>query len=197
MSTEHLILGWIKKCPSHGYVLKKCYQEFINPDEKLNDAKLYPLLRDMEERGLITRATEDREVGPSRKVISITKEGSDVFDEWLRGDKGEGSSRRPRYDFFRAFPFLVKYAFFYDLDRETAKEKIEMQLTKHQAKLEDYRGARDKMVEKGLEACKVQVLDFGIMLEETIICWLEEKVEHYRERVVAKVGDKGGSNGPR
>jgi hypothetical protein len=41
------------------------------------------------------------------------------------------------------------------------------------------------------------VLDFGIMMEETIIRWLEEQVNHYREPAVAQVGEKGGSDGPR
>jgi PadR family transcriptional regulator AphA len=179
MSTKQMILGLIKKRPTHGYVLKKHYQEFVNPDEKLNDAKLYPLLREMEADGLVTRRTEDTDSGPSRKVISITKKGAQAFDEWLASERAEGYSPRPRYDFFRAYPFLTKYTFFYNLDDATALEKIEGQLPLHQARLDDYRLARQKMVEKGLETCKLQALDFGIMFEETIIRWLEQVAGSY------------------
>jgi len=180
VSTKELILGLIKKCPTHGYQIKKYYQEFVNPDDSLNDAKLYPLLREMEAEGLITRETEDREVGPSRKVITLTDEGSRAYDEWLESDSSEGYTARPRYDYFRAFPFLVKYSFFYDLDGATALGKVERQAAMHRARLDDYRGARLKMLDKGLETCKIQSIDFGIMLEETIIRWLDEMAAYYR-----------------
>ena len=179
MSTKHLILGWIRTFPSHGYMIKKCFEMFINPDKKLNDAKLYPLLREMEEEGLIKRETEDQEVGPSRKVIRITKAGEEEFLRWLESDSGEVFPKRPRYDFFRAMPFLVKFPFFYELDDNTIMKKIEDQVAIHQAKLDDFKSAKEKMIEKDLQQSKVQVLDFGIMLEETIIEWLEKVAKDY------------------
>lgn len=161
-------------------MLKKHFQEFVNPDEKLNDAKLYPMLRQMEVDGLITRQTEDREAGPSRKVIRTTEKGRRAYREWLEGDSSEGYGPRARYDFFRAFPFLVKFSFFYDLDDATALEKLERQAEMHRARLDDYHAAREKMVEKGLETCKIQAIDFGIKLEETILEWLADTAESYR-----------------
>ncbi len=161
-------------------MLKKHFQEFVNPDEKLNDAKLYPMLRQMEVDGLITRETEDREAGPSRKVIRATRKGRAACREWLEGDSSEGYGPRARYDFFRAFPFLVKFSFFYDLDDATALEKLERQAEMHRARLDDYHAAREKMVEKGLETCKIQAIDFGIKLEETILEWLADTAEYYQ-----------------
>lgn len=192
MSTRDLILGWITKNPIHGYGLKKYYQEFINPDERLNDAKLYPMLREMEEEGLITRETEDREGGPSRKVIKPTAKGREVYTDWLRSDSSEGYSSPLRYDFFRAFPFLVKFSFFYDLDDDTALEKLERQSEMHRAKLDDYRASREKMSEKGLEECKIHAIDFGIMLEQSILEWLAGTAEEYRQAETAKRGKKAG-----
>lgn len=179
MSTRHLILAWVKKHPSHGYLIKRCYQEFINPDEKLNDAKLYPLLKQMEEEGLITRETEDTDSGPSRKVITITPDGERVFREWLESEADERHDG-PRYDFFRAFPFLVKFSQIFDLEADEVLAKVRSHLETHREKLEDYRGARKRMLEKGLEECKIQTIDFGIMLEETTVRWLEKMERHYR-----------------
>ncbi|MHB8894294.1 MAG: PadR family transcriptional regulator [Candidatus Geothermincolia bacterium] len=179
MSTREMILGLIKKKPIHGYVLKKHYEEFVNPDKKLNDAKLYPLLRKMEEEGLVTRQTENVAVGPSRKTISATDKGIEAFDEWMASDQGEGFSPRPRFGFFRAYPFLTKFTFFYNLDDATALRKIEGQIPMHEARLDDYREARKRMVEKGLEACKLQAIDFGIMHEETILRWLRQVADSY------------------
>lgn len=181
MSTKHLILAWIKKHPSHGYVIKKRYQEFINPSETLNDAKLYPLLREMEEEGLITKELEEAGAGPARKNIMITDKGVAEFKAWLESDSFETMDRRPRYDFFRAFPFLTKFSFFYELDRKTIARKMEAQMLLHREKLADFVQAREKMTGKGLEPCKIQTIDFGIMLEETMLRWLEDMAEYYGE----------------
>ncbi len=182
MATKHYILGWIKSSPTHGYSLKKCYQEFINPDEKLSDAKLYPLFREMEKEGLIEKKVVDMGTGPVRKVIHITKKGKEAFLQWLESSAEEGYETRPRYDFFRAFPFLVKFPFFYELERETIVKKLKEQHQIHVKRLEGYRGARQKMVAKGLAECKLQALDFGIMLEEAKISWLEKMISLYQDR---------------
>jgi len=182
MSAKHLILGWIKNSPTHGYNIKKCYQEFINPDQKLNDAKLYPLLREMESEGLVKREIENRESGPSRKIIKITKKGRKEFENWLRSNSGETYCERPRYDFFRAFPFLGKFAFFYELDAPTIIKKIDEQVAVHNTKLKDFKTAKTKMIGKGLQSCKIQAIDFGIMLEETILNWLGVVSKYYKQR---------------
>lgn len=180
MGTKQLILAWIKKNPSsHGYSIKKNYQQFINPSESLNDAKLYPLLREMEDEGLITRRLEEAEAGPARKTLEITPEGEAAFIGWLESDDGETSERRPRYDFFRAFPFLTKFCFFYELGEEEVAAKLDKQRELHAGKLDDYTLAREKMVEKGLESQKIQAIDFGIMLERTILEWLEQTSGRY------------------
>jgi PadR family transcriptional regulator AphA len=182
MTIKYLILGWIRKCPTHGYSIKKCFQEFINPDQKLNDAKLYPLLREMEQEGLVEKEIEEKEVGPSRKIIRITEKGSKEFENWLVGDDGETNSDRPRYDFFRALPFLVKFNFCYDLDDESMLRKIGAQRLIHENKLEDFVQAREKMIQKKLETNKIQIIDFGILLEKTVLGWLDEVSKYYQSR---------------
>jgi DNA-binding PadR family transcriptional regulator len=189
MSKKHLILGWVKKNPSHGYLIKKHYQDFINPSDSLNDAQLYPLLREMEEEGLITRELESEGSGPARKTISITAKGESEFEEWLASDSGETSSSRPRYDFFRAFPFLTKFSFFYELDRKTVTGKIDLQIELHRDKLDDFSRARESMIAKGLETTKIQAIEFGIMLEETILNWLREMADYYGQAQGASKAD--------
>lgn len=181
MATKHYILGWIKNSPTHGYSIKKCYQEFINPDEKLNDARLYPLLREMENEGLVEKKVVDTGTGPVRKVVHVTKKGKEAFLRWLESPAEEGYESRPRYDFFRAFPFLSKFPFFYELEKDTIVRKLKEQHEIHSQRLKGYRDARKKMTAKGLAECKIQALDFGIMLEETKISWLEKMISLYQE----------------
>ncbi len=180
MSLKYLVLGWIRKCPTHGYSIKKCFQEFINPDMKLNDAKLYPLLREMEQEGLVEKEVEEKEVGPSRKILRITDKGSQEFKSWLVGDDGETNAGRPRYDFFKALPFLVKFNFCYELDGEHILRKINAQRLIHEKKLEDFLEARTSMIQKKLEINKIQIIDFGISLEKTILNWLDEVSKYYQ-----------------
>ena len=179
VSTKHLMLAWIKRNPTHGYAIKKRFGEFINPSESMNDAKLYPLLREMEEEGLITKELEEAESGPARKKIKITPKGAAVVEEWLQSDSGETLKRRPRYDFFRAFPFLTKFSFFYELDEKTISRKLDEQTKLHREKLDDFTAAKKKMVSKDLETVKIQTIDFGIMLEKTILKWLAEMSRYY------------------
>ena len=183
MALQHYILGWVKKHPSHGYFIKQCYQTFINPSEKLNDATLYPMLRKMEEEGLIRRDTEDQDAGPSRKVVTVTEKGAKVFDDWLKSDADEGLTGLARYDFFRSFRFLTKYAYFHELDDELALAKVQNQLEARRERLADYRGARESMLSKGLETCKIQAIDYGIALEETNLRWLQQVAESYSKKV--------------
>jgi PadR family transcriptional regulator AphA len=190
VSIKYLILGWIRKCPTHGYSIKKCFQEFINPDQKLNDAKLYPLLREMEQEGLVEKEVEEKEVGPSRKIIKITEKGTEEFEKWLAGDDGETNAGRPRYDFFKALPFLVKFNFCYELDEESILHKINTQRLIHERKQKDFLEARQKMIEKKLETNKIQIIDFGISLEKTILSWLGEVSKYYQAK---KNGKKAGS----
>jgi DNA-binding PadR family transcriptional regulator len=181
MSIKYLILGWIRKCPTHGYSIKKCFQEFVNPDVKLNDAKLYPLLREMEQGGLVEKEVEEKEIGPSRKIVRITEKGSKEFQKWLASDEGENNSGRPRYDFFRALPFLIKFSFCYELDDESILRKISAQRLMHEEKLNDFLLARENMIQKKLEVNKIQIIDFGIVLEKTILAWLDEVSKYYRK----------------
>jgi len=104
---------------------------------KLNDAKLYPLLREMEQEGLVEKEVEEKEIGPSRKIIRITEKGTKEFEKWLVGDDGESNLGRPRYDFFKALPFLVKFNFCHDLDNENILRKVSAQRLIHEKKLED------------------------------------------------------------
>lgn len=179
-------------CAGAGLTWRGKAQSSKNPDEKLNDARLYPLLKQMEDEGLITRETVDMAAGPSRKVINITPRGEQALDDWLSSDAGETYSRAPRYDYFRALPFLVKFSHFYSLDPARVVEKLEYQLRHHEAKLVDYRHAREKMIEKGLETCKIQSIEFGVMLEETALLWLGDVKDHYvkQARSAKKAGRK-------
>ena len=50
----------------------------------MNDGVLYPLLRRMEEDGLVRKRVERGEGGRDRNVFSATAQGRREFERWLR-----------------------------------------------------------------------------------------------------------------
>lgn len=179
MSLKHYILGWIAARPIHGYELKKRYQQFIDPSGSLNDAKLYPLLRDLERDGLIEKRLQHSESGPARKVLHVTPKGRREFRAWLESEAGESYDGRPQYDFFRSFPLLTKFPFFARLKPDQVAAKLAAQRALHEGRIAEFRAARTKMQEKGLEAPKLQALDFGILLEQAKLDWIERMIADY------------------
>lgn len=179
MSLKHYILGWIAAAPIHGYELKKRYQQFIDPSGSLNDAKLYPLLRDLERDGLIEKRLQHSESGPARKVLHVTPKGRREFRAWLESPAGEDYDGRPLYDFFRAFPLLTKFPFFARLKPDQVVAKLAAQRALHEGRIAEFRQARVKMLEKGLEAPKLQTIDFGIRLEQAKLDWIERMIVDY------------------
>ena len=179
MSLKHYILGWIAARPIHGYELKKRYQQFIDPSGSLNDAKLYPLLRALEQDGLIEKRLEDSAAGPARKMLHVTPKGRREFRAWLESPAGESYEGRPLYDFFRAFPLLTKFPFFAKLKPDQVVAKLAAQRALHEERIAEFRAARIAMREKGLEPPKLQALDFGIRLEEAKLDWIEQMIADY------------------
>lgn len=74
--TKFYTLALISQKPRHGYEIIKEVGERIG--KKPSTGQIYPLLDDLEERGLVN--SEKRKVnGRTRKVYELTEEGNDTF----------------------------------------------------------------------------------------------------------------------
>jgi PadR family transcriptional regulator PadR len=71
------------KEPMYGYQIAKLLEE-NGPDLPLmKQGTLYPVLRSLEENGLLSSIVEPSVSGPPRRYYTITPEGREALKEWL------------------------------------------------------------------------------------------------------------------
>jgi len=83
---ELFVLGELIVQPLHGYLLHEIVNLILGPFHRLSWGTLYPLIRRLEEDGLITSQVQQRragvlqpERGPARKVYTLTEKGRARF----------------------------------------------------------------------------------------------------------------------
>jgi DNA-binding PadR family transcriptional regulator len=166
---EAIVLGLLVERPAHGYELKARLGPGLPRERRINDGILYPLLGRLERRGLATGA-EERSGGRSRRVYSATAAGEAAFDDWLIGDRDEGTEAG--YELFVEHP-LVKLLFASRLGSARLGAKIDSLL----AAARDRLAALDEVPETGDEGTPkrigVALLAVGRAREEALIAALE------------------------
>ena len=68
--------------PLYGYQIAKSIQVATPDGAPLKQGTLYPVLRSMEENGLLVSRVEPSVSGPPRKYYSVTDHGRAVFEQW-------------------------------------------------------------------------------------------------------------------
>ena len=68
--------------PLYGYQIAKRIEGGWQEGVPVKQGTLYPVLRSMEENGLLTSRVEPSVSGPPRKYYSITDRGTAVLGEW-------------------------------------------------------------------------------------------------------------------
>jgi PadR family transcriptional regulator PadR len=72
------------KEPMYGYQIAKLLEE-NGPDLPLmKQGTLYPVLRSLEENGLLSSMVEPSVSGPPRRYYTITQEGREAIKEWQK-----------------------------------------------------------------------------------------------------------------
>ena len=71
------------KEPMYGYQIAKLLEESGPDFPMMKQGTLYPVLRSLEENGLLSSMVEPSVSGPPRRYYKITEEGQDVLREWL------------------------------------------------------------------------------------------------------------------
>ena len=169
---KYPILGFLIDQPMHGYALKRALSPALAPEQRVNDGRLYPLLKKMEAEGLISGRVESRDRGPDRKVFRPTELGRRAFAEWLEGSEMEQDE--VAYDFLIGHPFLTKCLFFRRLRPRAVVAKLEAQLGESESKLATFRRIREGMVARRVDPYRIAVLDLGIAQQRQRIRWLKD-----------------------
>ncbi|GHO71252.1 hypothetical protein KSC_101440 [Ktedonobacter sp. SOSP1-52] len=98
---ELFVVGELMNGPQHGYKLHAIIQRILGPFHRLSWGTLYPLIRRLEQQGLITSESEQDDTAVSheghrqtRKLYRLTDAGRDRFFALMR-DPGEYSPDYP------------------------------------------------------------------------------------------------------
>jgi DNA-binding PadR family transcriptional regulator len=83
MSVPMTLLGLLEREPSHGYDLKRDYDNFFGRGKPLPFGQVYATLGRLARDGKVTGGQAEPGDGPDRKRYAITVLGASEFDDWL------------------------------------------------------------------------------------------------------------------
>ena len=83
MTIKYAILGFLSWRPLTGYDLKKLFSVAMFIYWSGNNNQIYRTLLELNKQGWVTSQVEHQEVGPSRKVYTITETGLSELRQWL------------------------------------------------------------------------------------------------------------------
>lgn len=79
------LLGLVSIRPMYGYEIGHHFDRALSPFWTVPRTQIYPKLRELEERGLVTSSHVVQEAKPNRRVYAITDEGLRRLRAWLSG----------------------------------------------------------------------------------------------------------------
>jgi DNA-binding PadR family transcriptional regulator len=77
------LLGLLERQPSHGYELKRTYDNYFGRDKPLPFGQVYATLGRLARDGKVIAGEAQPGAGPDRKRYAITEVGTREFDAWL------------------------------------------------------------------------------------------------------------------
>jgi DNA-binding PadR family transcriptional regulator len=83
MSTAFALLGLLEPEPTHGYELKRAFDERFGSDKPLPFGQVYATLARHERDGRATVVGTEAGEGPERKTYAITEHGRTELEQWL------------------------------------------------------------------------------------------------------------------
>ena len=82
--TPYAVLGALSHGPKSGYDISRLFEKNTMFFWNESYGQIYPTLKKLKAKGLVTMKRDARDVGPDRKVYSLTEEGQKELDRWLR-----------------------------------------------------------------------------------------------------------------
>lgn len=82
-SSDYALLGLLTIEPMSGYDIRKFVQEVLSNFWNESYGRIYPLLGQLEKKGLVTARLHKQKGKPDRRVYQITDRGREVLNDWL------------------------------------------------------------------------------------------------------------------
>ncbi|WP_434452469.1 PadR family transcriptional regulator [Lentzea sp. E54] len=159
MSIGHTLLGLLEGGPSHGYDLKRAYDERFGQDRPLHYGQVYSTLSRLLKNGYVTEAGVESGDGPDRRRYAITDAGVTDVERWL------GTPEKPELYLQNTLYSKVVLAL---LSGRSAIEVLDTQRSAHLAKMRELtrRKADGDLADQ-------LICDFALFHLEADLRWLE------------------------
>ncbi len=80
---QSCLLVLLHQAPGYGYSLMDGLKEFGFQTEQMDISVIYRALRNMEAEGLVSDSWDASDLGPKRRVYTITTEGEESLSLWM------------------------------------------------------------------------------------------------------------------
>jgi DNA-binding PadR family transcriptional regulator len=173
---ELAVLGLLHESPMHGYELRKQMTALLGWGRMLSYGSLYPCLKQMLRRGLITEDTQGLD-GPGARaarrgkiVYQLTAEGKDRFSQMV---SAAGPSA------WEDDSFGVHFAFFGATSAETRIRILEGRRSRLEERLDRVRTALTRSRER-LDSYTIELQRHGLDSVEREVRWLSDLITSER-----------------
>ena len=172
--TKYALLGLLSLGPMSGYDIKKFTDFSISYFWKENFGHIYPVLKRMEEDGLVTKKVEKTEGKPNRNVYSITDLGRDELSEWLEVSPEEHSIRNE---------LLLKIFFGALTSKETIIDMIRDEKERHEKRRLAFDSIEERIITQkgdkfeGDRPFWLITLRYGKKMSHAVTEWCDEAIK--------------------
>jgi DNA-binding PadR family transcriptional regulator len=174
---ELAILGILHETPMHGYELRKRLNSLLGAFRAFSYGSLYPGLKDLLSKGLITQDTVPYPARPldrprrSKIVYRLTAEGKERLNDLL-GQSGPSS--------WDDDGFGVHFAFFGLTQADIRMRILEGRRSRLEERLEAFRAAATRTRER-VDSYTLELQRHGLESVEREVRWLNELIASERE----------------
>jgi DNA-binding PadR family transcriptional regulator len=181
MSVRNAILGLLARHPLHGYLLRAAFEALVGGESfwDVKPAQIYTTLARLEDGGLVRQDGVEQDMGPEKKIYTITPAGRSELAAWFRTATSEAHQRDE---------FFVKLMLSLDAEETDPYQVIQAQRGALFQALHDATTRRAGLDPKSALA-QMLMLDKSIMHIEADLRWLdmiEARLDEMKRQPVPK-----------
>jgi DNA-binding PadR family transcriptional regulator len=171
-TTSNALLGLLTLCPMSGYDMRGMIDRSIGHFWSESYGQIYPALKTLERQGLVEKRIEQKEGRPDRNVFSITPDGRERLEEWLRLP---AAVEVPRSE------LLLKLFFGYSASADVNREHLGSFKKAHEGAVVQYAAMEKQLVRDEPNDPQLpywlMTLSFGRHRSEAFLAWAQESLK--------------------
>lgn len=163
MTVGHALLGLLVPGESHGYELRRRYDQQFPAARPLASAQVYSTLARLSRDGLVVQGEPERDGGPDRTAYTLTDRGRGELRRWL--DEAQPPSP------FVANPLAVKLTVaVLTAGEPAAQEYLRRQRAAHLGRMREYTRAK---TEPGIPLAGLLAAEYALEHLNADLLWIE------------------------